>query len=184
MSHLFEKIDQEEHSFTVRWETDHSHPSLSLKSCCTNQVCSSTAAIQPHLAEQTGFLLQLEWNSSFFQVRNRISVKENSKIFVVWSRLTSWTMPHSHFTPSGFCNGWAWYCVFCWLLHNLSCSCFQAPLKSTCFIVSAASSPLTPLTHFTAFWQSKKENTLSILLVLSFSCIKFCYQQAPLECTT
>lgn len=64
---------------------------------------------------------------------------------------SSWTVPHGHFTPSGLCDGWAWYCVFCWLLHDLPCSRFQAPLKSTCFIISAASSPFTPLTNFTAF---------------------------------
>lgn len=67
-----------------------------------------------------------------------------------WS-LPSWAVPHGHLTSPGFSNGWTRYCVLRRLFHNLPCSGFQAPFKSTCAIISAASSPFTPMTDFTAF---------------------------------
>lgn len=72
-------------------------------------------------------------------------------LLCLWCSLPPWTAPHGHLTSPGLSNGGTWYCVFCWLFNNLPCSGFQTPFKSTRAVISATSSPFTPMANFTSF---------------------------------
>lgn len=74
----------------------------------------------------------------------------------ITNTLTSPAMSHSHFASPGLCDGWTWYCVLWWFLHNMPCSGFQTPLETTGFVSSGAGPPLTPLAHLTTLYWVKE----------------------------